>query len=205
MDVIRIDLNKKLKRTFYTRDGITVAKDLLGKILIRIIEDEFIACKIVETEAYIGPEDKGCHAYGNRKTKRTKTMFLKGGHSYVYLIYGMYNCLNVVASSEGKPEAVLVRAVEPIHGIEHIQQFRKIKSNKIENYTNGPGKLCMALNIDKSHDGLDFVESDEIFILYNEEHFHIVESKRINIDYAEEYKDKLWRFYIKGNAFVSKR
>lgn len=205
MDVIDIDFNKKLKREFYTRDGITLARNLLGKILIRRIEDDFIACKIVETEAYIGPEDKGCHAYGNRKTKRTKTMFLEGGHSYVYLIYGMYNCLNVVANFEGKPEAVLIRAVEPLNGIEYIRQFRKIKSNKIQNYTNGPGKLCMALNIDKSHDGLDFVMSDEIFILHNEEDFEIVESKRINIDYAEEYKDKLWRFYIKDNSFVSKK
>ncbi|WBW97876.1 DNA-3-methyladenine glycosylase [Oceanirhabdus sp. W0125-5] len=205
MEKIELDFNKKLNREFYTRDGITLAKELLGKILVRRIEDEFIACKIVETEAYMGPEDKGCHAYGNRKTKRTKTMFFEGGHSYVYLIYGMYNCLNVVANSEGKPEAVLIRAVEPLHGIEYIREFRKIKSNKTQNYTNGPGKLCMALNLDKSHDGLDLVHSNEIFILDNEQQVDIVESKRINIDYAEEFKDKLWRFYIKDNTFVSKK
>ena len=189
----------------YKDDTVNIAKNLLGKKLVRVYKKQRISGIIVETEAYLGKDDPCCHSRNGLKTKRNLSMYLDGGHSYVYFIYGMYFCMNIVTKTKTHPEAVLIRAVEPLHGIEYIQQFRKIKSKKIQNYTNGPGKLCMALNIDKGHDGLDFVESDEMFILHNEESFDIVDSKRINIDYAEEYKDKLWRFYIKDNPFISKK
>lgn len=196
---------KKLSIDFYKQDGVTLAKELLGKILVRKLEGQEICCRIVETEAYVGPEDKGCHAYGNKKTNRTKTMFLEGGHAYVYMIYGMYNCLNVVATKKDKPEAVLIRAVEPLNGVDIIRKYRDIKSKKIKDLTNGPGKLCRALNITRELDGYDMINGDELYVIDDKLEYEIVKSKRINIDYAEEYVHKLWRFYIKDNEFVSKK
>lgn len=196
----------RLDKSFYLKDAVTVAKELLGKHLIRNINGKEVICKIVETEAYCGPEDKGCHAYNNKRTNRTEVMFHEGGCAYVYLIYGMYNCLNVVSNLEGLPEAVLIRAVEPLNGVDVIRSYRKIKSNKEKDLTNGPGKLCQALYIDKRFTGYDLVNGEELFLANGEEKgstLDIVESRRINIDYAEEYVDKLWRFYIKDNPYVS--
>ncbi|PAB59896.1 DNA-3-methyladenine glycosylase [Anaeromicrobium sediminis] len=195
----------KLNKEFYTVDCIRLAKNLLGKILVRRLDDKLVKCKIVEVESYIGPEDKACHAYNNKKTNRTEAMFKEGGYAYIYLIYGMYNCLNIVSGIKDKPEAVLIRAVEPLNEIEILKKYRNIKSNKIEDLTNGPGKLCKALNIDRSLNKLDLVESDELYIEDSKEKFEIIESTRINIDYGEEYKDKLWRFYIKDNKYISKK
>ena len=195
---------KNLNQSFYETDGITLAQNLLGKIIVRKYEDKIIKCIITETEAYCGPEDKGCHAFDNKKTKRTFPMFLNGGKSYIYLIYGMYYCFNVVANKEDIPHAVLIRSVEPIEGLEIIKKNRNIKSKKIEDLTNGPGKLCIALNIDKNLNTYDLTLGEELYIEENSFNFEVFKSKRINIDYAEEYKDKLWRFYIKNNKFVSK-
>ena len=113
---------RRLYRNFFIQDALTVAKSLIGKLMIRLIDDCEIVCRIVETEAYIGPEDKGCHAYGGRKTKRTEVMFEEGGITYVYLIYGMYYCINVVAGGKGKPEAALIRALEPLKGIDILKK-----------------------------------------------------------------------------------
>lgn len=195
----------KLGLDFYKQDALSLAKNLLGKIIVRKTEDQLIQCRIVETESYIGPEDKACHAYNNRRTKRTEAMFLQGGHAYIYLIYGMYHCLNIVANEKEKPEAVLIRAVEPLNGFEFLRENRKIKSKKIEDLTNGPGKLCKALNITKDLNGYDLIHGEKLYLLDDKEKVEIVKSKRINIDYSEEYKDKLWRFYIKDNTFVSKK
>ncbi|BDU49922.1 DNA-3-methyladenine glycosylase [Haliovirga abyssi] len=200
----------RFSKEFYLDNAVSLAKKLLGQYIVRRIDGKEIIVKIVETEAYVGPEDKGCHAYNNRRTKRTESMFLEGGYAYVYIIYGMYYCLNIVTAKEDKPEAVLIRAVEPISGLEYIKENRKIKSTKIEELTNGPGKLCKALNINKSLDKYNLVTGEELFVMKNENIEKekvvekIAESKRINIDYAEEYTEKLWRFYIKGNKFVSK-
>ncbi|MGM0437477.1 MAG: DNA-3-methyladenine glycosylase [Bacillota bacterium] len=194
-----------LKQDFYRQNAITVAKDLIGKKLVRKIGDKIIVTKIVETEAYMGPEDKASHAYDNKRSKRTETMFAEGGIAYIYLIYGMYYCLNVVTESKGKPEAVLIRAVEPLSGMKIIESNRDIKSKKREDLTNGPGKLCQALEIDKSLNGVNFSTNKELYIEKEEENnFEIGKGKRVNIDYAEEYKDKLWRFYLKGSSFLSK-
>ncbi|WP_338028372.1 DNA-3-methyladenine glycosylase [Crassaminicella indica] len=195
----------KFDKAFYMRDGITLAKDLLGKLLVREVNGKRIVCRIIETEGYIGPEDKACHAYNNRRTNRTEVMFWEGGHAYVYLIYGMYNCLNIVANKNNKPEAVLIRAVEPLNEFEFLMKNRNIKSNKLKDLTNGPGKLCKALNITKELNGYDLVNGNELYILDCKKKFEIIKAKRINIDYAEEYKDKLWRFYIKNNPFISKK
>mgnify|MGYP000907705268 FL=1 len=195
---------KRLELSFYQRNSVLLAQKLLGKYLIRNIGGDRIMTKIVETEAYMGPEDKAAHSYNNRRTQRTEVMFGRPGKAYVYMIYGMYYCLNIVAGEEEIPEAVLIRGVEPIEGIEILKQNRKIKGKQINNLTNGPGKLCEALAIDKSLNGSDLVFRNEIYILDSKEKPDIVKSKRINIDYAEEYVNKLWRFYIRDNIFVSR-
>jgi len=195
----------KLDYDFYQNDAVTTAKDLLGKIIVREINGQKIMTKIVDTEAYMGAEDKASHAYNNKKTKRTKTMFGKGGLAYIYLIYGMYHCFNVVTAVKDDPHAILIRAVEPVEGLELIKKNRNIKSSNLEDLTNGPGKLSQALKIDKSLDGCDLVKSNKLYLLDQENNdFKVVAAPRVNIDYAEEYKDKLWRFYIRGNKFISK-
>lgn len=194
----------RLERSFFQREAIVLAQDLLGKFLVREINGEKIITKIVETEAYMGEEDKGAHTYKNRRTNRTEVMFGEAGHAYIYFIYGMYYCLNVVSAEKDIPQGVLIRAVEPVEGLEIIKKNRVIKSKKVQDLTNGPGKLCQALNIDLSLKGVDVANGEELYILNNNEKFEIVADKRVNIDYAEEYKDKLWRYYIKDNKFVSK-
>lgn len=195
---------KKLDLPFYQSNSVILAQELLGKYLVRQIDKQKIITKIVETEAYMGPEDKAAHSYNNLRTLRTEVMFGRAGIAYVYMIYGMYYCLNVVAGKEGIPEAVLIRGVEPIKGLEILKKNRKIKSTKIQNLTNGPGKLCQALDIDKSLNGSDLILENDIYILDRGERPDIAISKRINIGYAEEYVDKPWRFFIKDNNYVSR-
>ena len=187
------------------RGALVVAEDLLGHYLVRETERGRIVAKIVETEAYCGVTDKGCHTFGGRRTERTEAMFLPGGHAYVYMIYGMNFCLNVVTSPKDDPQAVLIRAVEPVKGLELIRENRKgiIKETDL---TNGPGKLAKALLIDKCLNGCDLVKGKELFLEKNPNlgDFSIVSTARVNIDYAGEFKDKPWRKYIEGNRFVSK-
>ena len=198
---------KVIDQTFYMKDGITVAKSLLGKIMVREEEGKSYCFRIVETEAYMGTEDKGAHVFGGKKTERTAPLYEIGGTTYIYLIYGMYHCLNIAANKVGIPHCVLIRAVEPVddEALAYAKANRKIKSKKITDLTNGPGKLCKALKIDKSLNAKQVTLQKELWIGEEdqEKEFEIVESKRINIPYAEEYQDKLWRFYIKGNPFVS--
>ncbi|SCY01528.1 DNA-3-methyladenine glycosylase [Alkaliphilus peptidifermentans] len=200
----------KLTREFYNRDTLDVAKELLGKHLIIIEGNKSSTSKIVETEGYIGSIDKAAHSYQNKRTPRTEVMFGPPGYAYVYLIYGMYYCLNIVTEAAGESAAVLIRAVEPISGVEEmsIRRYKKtidqLNRKEISNLTSGPGKLCMALGINKSHNGMDMC-GDSIYLTYGSDEEHeIVTSKRINIDYAEEAVDYPWRFYIKDNPFVSK-
>ncbi len=203
----------KLPRKFYNRNTLSVAKELLGKVIVRKTREGVMKGIIVEDEAYIGPEDKGSHSYGGRRTKRNEVMYGLPGRAYVYQIYGMYFCLNVVTRKLGMPEAVLIRAVQPIQGIELMAKNRRIelKSEKDEiKISNGPGKLCKAMKIDKSLNGADLL-GDEIYIenppknvLTKFGSFKIQSSPRIGIDYAEEYRDVPWRFYIIGNNFVSR-
>jgi DNA-3-methyladenine glycosylase len=196
----------RLDYSFYRRDVLDVAEDLLGMNLVRIINGKRLACRIVETEAYRGPEDKGCHAYANRRTKRTEVMFHPGGCAYIYLIYGMYYMLNIVAAEADEPQAVLIRAAEPLEGIEEIEKRRRLKTNDRRRLLNGPGKLCQALDIDLSFNGYDLVKGRKLFIEQPKQRHaeQIVKAKRINIDYAEEYRDKLWRFYFADNPYVSR-
>lgn len=198
---------KKLPREFYLReDTLQIARELLGEILVVPAENgERISGMIVETEAYLGAIDKAAHSYNNRRTKRTETMFAIGGTAYIFFIYGMYYQFNVVVGEIDTPHAVLIRAVEPLEGVE-IMRERRGKQMKDANLTSGPGKLCIAFGIDKSFDKEDllgnrvWIEEGKTF-----SDAEIRCGKRIGIDYAEEYAEKPWRFWVKDNLFVSKR
>jgi DNA-3-methyladenine glycosylase len=199
-------IKTKLSRGFYTRANVLkISRDLLGKLLV--VPDETgrrISGKIVEVEAYRGPEDRASHAYGGRRTKRTETMYGEGGIAYVYFVYGMYNQFNVVTNVKDTPHAILVRALEPVEGIETMRIRRHSHADR--NLTSGPGKLCLAMGIDRQLDGADLL-GDRVWI---EEFDKVPVSKiargpRIGIDYAEEWIEKPWRFWIKGNEFVSRR
>ncbi|MBN6187189.1 DNA-3-methyladenine glycosylase [Aneurinibacillus sp. BA2021] len=201
-----------MPRDFYRRDTLTVARELLGKHLVHMVEGVPRAGKIVETEAYIGPEDKGAHTYNGRRTQRNEVMYGPPGYAYVYLIYGMYNCVNVVTNEVEKPEAVLIRALEPVQGLTDMAEARFGRSESLTSrerisLSNGPGKLCQALGITRAHNGFDLC-GNELFITEPsaaEEGIEIVETTRINIDYAEEAALYPWRFYIKDNPFVSRK
>ena len=190
----------KLTRDFYLRDACSVANDLIGKILVHDSPEGRTSGIIVETEAYRGPEDKAAHSFNGRRTKRTEIMFHEGGLSYVYMIYGMYYCFNVTASTEGKPEAVLVRALEPLEGIPLMSERRR--TSRIKNLCNGPGKLCRSMGITKEHYGADLC-GNVLYVIDDGNNFRVMTSKRINVDYAEECRDFLWRYFAEGSSFVS--
>lgn len=203
----------RLQRDFYMVDGLELARKLLGKIIVRKTKDnKIITAKIVETEAYMGVDDKACHAYGGRRTARTKYLWRDGGYLYIYTIYRPTNyCVTITCNEDHIIESVLIRAVEPLTGVEHMQKFRKnqtglLNRNKYLNLCNGPGKVGEALDIDRPFMGEDLTKSDKVFIIDNPtpENIEIKVSKRVNIDYAQEYKDKPWRFYIDNNQYVSK-
>ncbi len=190
---------------FYQRDTTKVAKELLGKVLVHLAPDGTrVSGRIVETEAYLGADDRAAHTFGGRKTERTKTMFLAGGYSYVYLIYGMYNCLNAVTRMEGDPEAVLIRAIEPLEGLD-IMKARRPNAKRVIELTSGPGRLCSALAIDKKSNAL-LLDRRPLFI---EDGLRVPPSKiiaspRIGVDYAGEAAQWPLRFSEKDNVFVSK-
>lgn len=194
-----------LQRSFYQRDTINVAKELLGKILVHESPEGTTSGRIVESEAYCGPEDLAAHSSGGRRTVRNEVMYEEKGHAYIYLIYGMYFCINITAGNvPGKPEAVLLRALEPDAGEEIMAKRRRVVAGKVANLTNGPGRLCMAMGITKAQNKLD-VTTLPLYIknapsVASEE---IVETTRVGVDYAGEWKSTPWRFYIKGNRYVS--
>jgi DNA-3-methyladenine glycosylase len=194
-----------LHRTFYERDTITVAKELLGKIIVHESAEGTTEGRIVETEAYRGPEDQAAHSSGGRRTPRNEVMYGEKGHAYVYLIYGMYFCVNITAGNMfGKPEAILLRALEPVAGEKIMARRRRVIGVGKGNLTKGPGRLCMAMGITKAENKLD-VTNPPLYIknaapVNSEE---IVETTRVGVDYAGEWKNIPWRFYIKGNRYVS--
>jgi len=181
---------QKLPRSFYDRDTKLVARELLGKLLVHETDGVRHVGKIVETEAYLGEHDLAAHS-SKGLTPRTKIMFGPPGHAYVYFIYGMYNCMNVVTEREGHASAVLLRAVEPVLNL--------------ESRSCGPGLLCRAMKIDRRLNGHDLL-SDHFFIAEPEtaEKFVIVKRPRIGVDYAKHWVKRLLRFYIKGNPYVSR-
>ena len=189
----------RLPRHFYQRDTLIVARELLGKILVRRFEGELLSGRIVETEAYIGEDDPACHA-ARGLTPRTRPMFGPPGKAYVYFIYGMYYCLNAVTEREGFPAAVLIRALEPLGGIETMSARRG--SPRPTNLTNGPGKLCQAMAIDKSLNETS-LQGEDLYILDGPTLAAetIGSSPRIGIKVGTENP---WRFFEKANPFVSK-
>jgi DNA-3-methyladenine glycosylase len=194
-----------LQRAFYQQDTVKVAKDLLGKILVHESSQGETSGRIVETEAYRGPEDKAAHSSGGRRTPRNEVMFGEKGHAYIYFIYGMYYCFNVTAGHlPGKPEAVLIRALEPVVGQDIMAKRRGARQAKTVNLTNGPSKLCMAMDISKLQNKTDLT-SPPLYIKNAPPvpKTDVVETTRIGVDYAGEWKNRPWRFYIKRNSFVS--
>ena len=209
----------RLSRSFFTRDGITLAKELLGKVLVHDTPLGTVRGIITEVESYMGETDKGSHTYGGKRTERTEPMYHIGGTSYVYLIYGMYSCMNIAAMTEGIPQAVLLRSVVPadqesvqrmiqlrLGQLNHRQEKRKLPLHtpetcpaSVKNHlADGPGKLCIAMGITRADNDMDMVESHSFYVTegVSVDPKKIQAGKRIGIDYAEEAADYLWRFYV---------
>ena len=192
-----------MNHAFFRQDTVELARKLLGCLLIHRTLDGVAGGMIVETEAYVGAIDKACHAYRNR-SERTEIMYHDGGYAYVYFIYGMHHCFNVVTGPEGEGNAVLIRALEPVIGLKLMQRRRNTKS--LQNLCSGPGKVCLALDITKNEYGLDLCNADSPLHLIQYRHIpdaKIVASPRINVAYAEEAAAWPWRFYVKENPYVS--
>lgn len=203
---------KTLPADFYAGDTVQIARALLGKLLLRRLNGAWLAAVISETEAYVGRCDKACHAYAYRRTPRTETLFAPPGTAYVYFIYGMYHCLNVVTEPEGEPSAVLIRAARPLLGQDTMAQHRHGRSwatlsrAQQRDLLNGPGRLCQALSIDRTFDKTSLVDGPDLLITEEvpELGLHAIQPRdirvtpRIGIDYAEEAKDFPWRFLWDG-------
>lgn len=195
-----MNLTGVLPRSFYERNTVVVARELLGKLLVSKSEDGAIVGKIVEDEAYEGRNDPASHAYRG-ETPRNKVMFGKPGLSYIYFVYGNHYCLNATTEREGIPGAILIRAVEIVDGFQLARKNRSAKS--LVELANGPGKLTKALGITKVHNGLDLTTSAELFICKSvkDESLEVATSKRIGIKAGSE---KPWRFYMEDSKFVSR-
>jgi len=191
----------KINRSFYEQSTVEVARRLIGKYLVRRHPDGTTIGRIVETEAYVGPQDKACHASRGR-TRRTEIMFGPAGHAYVYFVYGVHHMLNIVTEGVDFPAAVLIRALEPEMGIDLMQLRRGPR--KRHDLCSGPGKLCQAFEIDRSLNGGDVCGK----VLYLEDRGEppsgVVATPRVGVEYAGKWKHKPWRFLIPGNEFVSK-
>ncbi|MEM0942198.1 MAG: DNA-3-methyladenine glycosylase [Bacteroidota bacterium] len=200
---INTSLYEKLDRSFYLSDNVVqVAKNLLGKVLVSNIDGVLTAGKIIETEAYCGRGDKACHANGKR-TPRTEVMYRAGGVAYVYLCYGIHHLINIVTNVEGQADAVLIRALEPLEGLEMMRERRSYTKAKL---ASGPGTLSQAMGINVKMTGTDLL-GDQIWIAHQkeEETVEILCDTRIGVAYAEEDALRPWRFVIKGNDLVSKQ
>ena len=195
-----------LTKDFYNRDTLEVARDLLGCEIVRALEDGTqLRCRITETEAYIGRIDKACHAYQYRRTARTETLFAPPGTAYIYLIYGMYHCLNFVTEEEGEPAAVLIRGAVPVANGDIIAKNRfgckekNMTSYQRKNFLNGPGKLCRGLDLTRAQNGLDLTgPAGGLWVCRGTppSPSQIQTGKRIGIDYAQEAVHFPWRFYL---------
>ncbi len=190
-----------LPREFYERDTLTVASDLLGQILVREMDEGTIRAAIVETEAYLGRKDDAAHSYKG-KSERVRVQYGPGGMAYIYMIYGLYYCLNITTGPIGEPEVVLLRALEPLEGLELMKKRRS--SDKLKGLCSGPGKLCMAFNIDRTLYGANLCEPGPLYIEKGGTPDRISTSKRIGIDYAVTSRDALWRFTVSGSAYLSR-
>lgn len=198
-------VNNKLNKQFYTRSNVTdIARDLLGKFLWTNFDNNITVGKIVETEAYCGATDRACHAFPDKRTERTEVMFREGGYAYIYFVYGMHHLFNIVTNVEGRADAVLIRAIEPVEGEDIMKTRRSVDiSNRL--LTGGPARLTKALGIDVSHNNTK-LSSNTIWLTDGESvsEDQIVATTRIGVDYAGDDAYLPWRYYIKGNKYVSK-
>jgi DNA-3-methyladenine glycosylase len=188
---------ERLTRRFYRRDPVTVAKALLGQTLVRRLDDgQELTGRIVETEAYLGIPDKASHSYGGRRTKRNESMYLDGGHAYVYFVYGMHWCFNVVSDRKEVPTAVLIRALVPVQGVDQMKRRRR-KARELE-LCSGPAKLAQALAIDRSLDGIDLATSDSLYVARGRttQGAGIIATSRVGVSYAENWAKKRLRFLL---------
>lgn len=190
-----------LPRSFYERGTLEVARSLLGQVLVRETQDGTTRGIIVETEAYLGPWDDAAHSYKG-KSERVRVQYGPAGMAYVYMIYGMYYCLNITSGPAGDPEVVLIRALEPLSGIELMERRRR--TDKRTNLCSGPGKLCMAFGVGPSEYGADLCSGDGLYVEAGERPEKIVTSRRIGIDYAVLTRDEPWRFTISNNKYISR-
>lgn len=191
-----------LPREFYGRDTLTVAQDLLGQVLVRRTEEGTASGVIIETEAYLGPLDDAAHSYRG-KSQRVRVQYGTAGCAYIYMIYGMYFCLNITSGPLGVPEVVLIRALEPVAGIDLM--MRRRGTDKLTALCSGPGKLCRALNIDAGQYGADMCDgTGDLIVESGRKPEDISSSKRIGIDYAVNMRDMLWRFTVTGSRFLSR-
>jgi DNA-3-methyladenine glycosylase len=194
----------RLSRDFFARDTLIVARSLLGRRLVRLLDEKRLSGRIVEVEAYIGEHDEASHARPGR-TARNAPMYGPPGHAYVYLIYGMYHCLNVVTEREGFPAAILIRGLEPLEGLEVMRERRGGRPD--EQLTSGPGRLCEALAVDRQFDGADLCGPDARLLLEVGEPVSddgVSVGPRINVRGNETAVNALWRFYVEGNRHVSR-
>ena len=194
---------KRLPPAFYRQDCLSLAQALLGKYLVREQNGERLVCRITETEGYLGVTDRACHTYGDRRTARTEVMYWEGGYAYVYLIYGMYCCLNVVAQEKGEPCAVLLRGGEPAEGRQTMARLRyqkpweELTAGQKRHLADGPGKLCRALNVTRAQNGVFLPEG--ILTIEEKEGEALPAFRtgpRVNVDYAGEDAQKPWRFVL---------
>lgn len=201
----------RLSRDFYLGDTVKITRALLGKYLVRRLGETTLVCRITEAEAYVGRCDKACHAYGGHRTARTEVMFGPPGHAYIYLIYGMHHCLNLVTEPEGEASAVLIRGGEPVWGEAEMRRARfgasdkPLTSYQEKNFLNGPGKLCQALSLTRAENGLDLT-GDTLFVCESPLDLglpapvpvreRICYGPRIGVDYAEEAREFPWRFWL---------
>ncbi|GAA4304381.1 DNA-3-methyladenine glycosylase [Compostibacter hankyongensis] len=197
----------RLPESFYTRgDVVKISRELLGKVLISNFDGNYTAGRIVETEAYAGITDRASHAWGGRRTQRTEVMYNKGGLAYVYLCYGIHHLFNVVVNEADIPHAVLVRAVEPVAGIEYMLE-RRGKAKPAYTLTAGPGALTQALGIRTEHTGYNLITDERLWIGDDGQRVsprQIVKATRVGVDYAREDAYRLYRFYLRDNPWVSK-
>lgn len=193
-------------RGFYMSGAVALARALLGALLVCESEDGLTAGRITETEAYAGYTDAACHSYGRTRKRdrhRTDIMFERGGYAYIYLIYGIHNCFNVVANAPGEAEAVLIRALEPTEGVDIMSRRRG--TDDIEKLCSGPGKLCMALGITLADYGTDLCSAGRLYIARDKDisDDSVLSTPRINVDYSGEAASYPYRFVIAGSRFLS--
>ncbi len=196
-------IGARLRRSFYARPVLEVARDCIGCLLVREGPDGLVAGRIVEAEAYRGPEDRAAHSYGGRRTRRTEAMFGAPGHVYVFFVYGMHWQFNLVTGSVGEPHAVLLRAVEPVAGLELMAARRGMSAGRRE-LTNGPGKLCQAFAVGADDYGVDLCGGGGLYLAQGQRPRRVARAPRVGVDYAGSWAARPWRFFEAGNPYVSR-